>query len=181
MLPAAASLRSLTLRGLRLTNVLEQLGRASSLLYSTDGTLLSSGSPQSSTRGRASSLLRLILYTLYFNPYLHLRHRHASSLPSLCALDLGFCSGLSSAAVHAFAHERPALLRYNLRAASIVTAEVYNGVGQLMQARVSSTSPVDQRDMIENRRRPKRLARRGAEPFFYLKRSRNSADHQGTQ
>ena len=98
----------------------------------------------------------------------------ASSLRRLSALDLGFCPGLASATVHAFARERPGLLRCNLRAASTVTAEVYNDVGQLMQARASSECSADQRDVIENRRRPKHLARRGAEPFFYLKRAKLS-------
>ena len=120
LLPAAASLKSLSLRGLRLRGVLEAL-------------------------------------------------EHGSCLQSLAALDLGFCSQLTSQAVLAVAASRPALLRCNLRAAATISAEVYNATGQLMLARAS---PAQQGDAVENRRRPKRLEQRAAEPFYYLKRSR---------
>lgn len=120
LLPAASRLRSLSLRGIRLSGVLEALERG-------------------------------------------------SCLQSLGALDLGFCSELTSHAVQAFTASRPSLLRCNLRAAATISAEVYNATGQLMLTRAS---PAPQGDVVENRRRPKRLERRVVEPFYYLKRSR---------
>ena len=86
----------------------------------------------------------------------------------LAAIDLAFSTGLDEAAVLELVHSRPALLRCNLRAASGVSAEAYNEVGGLMQAR--KLEP----DVVENRRRPRHLAPREAPPFFYLKRQRES-------
>ena len=120
LLPAASRLRSLSLRGLRVSGVLEAL-------------------------------------------------EAGSCLQSLGALDLGFCSELTSPAVQAFTISRPSLLRCNLRAAATISTEVYNATGQLMLTRAS---PAPQGDVVENRRRPKRLERRVGEPFYYLKRSR---------
>ena len=74
--------------------------------------------------------------------------------------------------VQAFAASRPALLRCNLRAAATVSAEVYNATGQLMLARATQGRAHPAGDIVENRRRPKRLEQRAAEPFYYLKRSR---------
>ena len=88
----------------------------------------------------------------------------ASPHRSLTAVDLGFSSGLESAAVVDFVGALPCLGRCNLRAAAGVTASDYNAVGQLMLERSS------QPDIIENRRRPRHLAPRPAAPFFYLKR-----------
>ena len=126
LLAGASSLRSLSLRGLRLSGVLESL-------------------------------------------------HDVSCLQSLAALDLGFCSEVTSHAVQAFATSRPALLRCNLRAAATISAEVYNAMGELMLARAS---PAPQGDVVENRRRPKRLEQRAVEAFYYLKRSRQGEFRQ---
>ena len=88
------------------------------------------------------------------------------SLTRLSALDLSFCSELASSAVQALVAGRPQLLRCNLRAAASVTTEVYNEVGRVMLKRAGQGTA----DVVENRRRPKHLARRTAEPFYYLKR-----------
>ena len=101
----------------------------------------------------------------------------SASLSALGAADFGFCSGVDSEVVRAFVTSRGSLTRCNLRAATKVSAAVYNEVGQLAQARVgataarqaaASTSTID--NVIENRRRPKSKPPREAAPFFYLKR-----------
>ena len=70
-----------------------------------------------------------------------------------------------------FARAHAALCRCNLRAAAEVDAAVYNEVGQLMQARATGAAAGQpQPDPVENRRRPRHLAPRPAEPFYYLKR-----------
>jgi len=78
--------------------------------------------------------------------------------------------------VLAFAERRSELLRCNLRAAGTVSADVYNRVGQLMQERAAAAAAAASTDVIENRRRPKHLATRVAEPFYYLKRARRGGD-----
>lgn len=119
----------------------------------------------------ASSLRSLSARGLHLPGVLEALLSHDSCLPSLTTLDVGFCSGLTSHAVDAFARSRPALLRCNLRAAATLSAEIYNATGQLMLERArSAASAVG--DVVENRRRPKRLEQRAAEPFYYLKRSR---------
>lgn len=99
----------------------------------------------------------------------------SGALPRLSALDVGFSSSIGSEAVLAFAERRSELLRCNLRAAGTVSADVYNRVGQLMQERAAAAAAAST-DVIENRRRPKHLAARVAEPFYYLKRARRGGD-----
>lgn len=96
----------------------------------------------------------------------------SASLSALGAADFGFCSGVDSEVVRAFVTSRGSLTRCNLRAATKVSAAVYNEVGQLAQARVggASSSSVNEHNVIENRRRPKSKPPREAAPFFYLKR-----------
>ena len=89
-------------------------------------------------------------------------------LASLTAADLSFSKGLESDVVLAFVASQSAIGRCNLRAAAGVSAAAYNEVGRLLQAR--TTQP----DVVENRRRPRNLAPRAAEPFYYLKRQRGS-------
>lgn len=103
-----------------------------------------------------------VLEALLATPAFHLK-----------ALDLGFSTNLDSAAVREFVQSHPAVGRCNLRAARGVSADVYNEVGWLMQARSS------QPDVVENRRRPRHLAPRAAEPFYYLKRQREEPTPEG--
>ena len=95
----------------------------------------------------------------------------SSPMHELAAIDLGFCQGLKSETVLALAQGSSRLTRCNLRAAEAVSARVYNQVGELMHARtVGSSSNNQQRDVIENRRRPRHLNPREAATFYYLKR-----------